>query len=161
LWEYEQRGCVVFAGRIAHEAVPDYLNAADVLLSPHVPMPDGRPFIGSPTKLFEYMAMGKAIVASRLDQLEKVLTHNETALLVEPGDAKQLAAAIRLAAGNAGLRDRLGRQARQAALRNHTWKANAAKVLGAAGLRSATCEIASVSLKEARDAGRARTRNSA
>jgi len=42
----------------------------DILLSPHVPLEDGkRPFFGSPTKLFEYMAMGNGIVASRLGQI--------------------------------------------------------------------------------------------
>ena len=134
LSEYVAQGRVVFAGRIPHDEAPAYLNAADVLLSPHVPMPDGRPFIGSPTKLFEYMAMGKPIVASRLDQLEKVLRHNETALLVEPGNAEELAAAIRLAASNPELRERLGRRARLAAVEKHTWKMNAANVLSATGV---------------------------
>jgi len=41
-----------------------YIAACDILASPHIPNPDGTPFFGSPTKLFEYMAMGKAIVAS-------------------------------------------------------------------------------------------------
>jgi len=142
LSEYEAQGRVVFAGRIPHDQAPAYLNAADVLLSPHVPMPDGQPFIGSPTKLFEYMAMGKAIIASRLDQLEKVLRHNETALLVEPGNAEELGAAILLAASNPELRDRLGRRARLAAVEKHTWKMNAANVLSATGLRSAVHPVA-------------------
>ena len=133
LREYEAQGRVVFTGQIPHDEAPAHLNAADVLLSPHVPMPDGQPFIGSPTKLFEYMAMSKTIIASRLDQLEKVLSHNETALLVEPGNAEELAAAILLAASNPGLRDRLGRNARLAAVAKHTWKMNAAKVLHATG----------------------------
>jgi glycosyltransferase involved in cell wall biosynthesis len=134
LREYEEQGRVVFAGVVPHDEVPAYLDAADILASPHVPMPDGRPFIGSPTKLFEYMAMAKAIVASRLDQLETVLTHNETALLVRPGDAEELAEAIVAAAANCDLRTRLGRNARAAAMANHTWKRNAANTLLAAGL---------------------------
>jgi glycosyltransferase involved in cell wall biosynthesis len=134
LQKYEKRGHVVFAGTVPHDEVPAYLDAADILASPHVPMPDGRPFIGSPTKLFEYMAMAKAIVASRLDQLETVLTHNETALLVRPGDAEELAEAIVAAAANCDLRTRLGRNARAAAMANHTWKRNAANTLLAAGL---------------------------
>ncbi len=54
-------------------------------------MPDGSRFFGSPTKLFEYMAMGKGIVASRLDQLAEVLEHDQTAWLVTPGDVEELA----------------------------------------------------------------------
>ena len=51
-----------------HSAVPAYLDACAILLSPHVPMPAGSAFFGSPTKLFDYMAMEKAIAASRLDR---------------------------------------------------------------------------------------------
>jgi glycosyltransferase involved in cell wall biosynthesis len=137
LREYEERGWVVFPGTVPHEQMPAYLNAADVLLSPHVPMPDGRPFFGSPTKLFEYMAMGKAIVASRLDQIEAVLENDRTAILVQPGDAKELAAAILTMGASPDLRARLGRNAREAALANHTWKRNAAIAMSAAGLEPA------------------------
>lgn len=135
LEKYEKQGRVFFAGTVPHDEVPGYLDAADILVSPHVPMPDGRPFIGSPTKLFEYMAMGKAIVASRLDQLEMVLTHNENALLVQPGDVEELAQAIVVVAADRNLRDYLGRNARAVAISNYTWKRNAANTLCAAGLR--------------------------
>ncbi len=135
LQEYEKQGRVAFAGIVSHDEVPDYLDAADVLVSPHVPMPDGRPFIGSPTKLFEYMAMGKAIIASRLDQLETVLKHGVTALLVRPGDVEELVAAVLMAASDRDLRDSLGRNARATVIANYTWKRNAANTLSAAGLR--------------------------
>ena len=126
---YRKRGWVVFTGRLSHEHAPQYLAAADILVSPHVPMPDGKPFFGSPTKLFEYMAMGKAIVASNLDQLARVLAHQETAWLVEPGSARELADAIRLLAADAELRSYLGKNARKGALSSHTWQQNAARVL--------------------------------
>jgi glycosyltransferase involved in cell wall biosynthesis len=92
-------------------------------------MPDGRPFFGSPTKLFEYMAMGKAIIASNLDQLAQVLRHQYTAILVEPGNVAELVSAIRLLANDSGLRHRLGKQARQTAIAKHTWQQNVSRVL--------------------------------
>ena len=94
LAEYEQTGAVIFTGPVPREKVAEYLDAADILVSPHVPMPDGSRFFGSPTKLFEYMAMGKGIVASRLEQLAEVLEHERTAWLVRPGDAEDLAEGI-------------------------------------------------------------------
>ena len=71
---------VIFAGHVEHERVPALLDACDILLSPHVPLEDGSEFFGSPTKLFEYMAMGKGIVASRLGQIGEVLADRRNAL---------------------------------------------------------------------------------
>lgn len=122
---------VIFTGSVSHERVPQLLDACDVLASPHVPLADGSEFFGSPTKLFEYMAMGKGIVASRLGQIGEVLTHEETALLVEPGDARQLSEAIVQLMNSRDLRERLGAAARAAAIARHTWEHNAGRVLDA------------------------------
>jgi glycosyltransferase involved in cell wall biosynthesis len=124
---------VVFTGPVKHHRVPALLDACDILVSPHVPLTDGSEFFGSPTKLFEYMAMGKGIVASRLGQIGEVLVHEETALLVEPGDANALAAAILRLVDSSTLRTRLGKNARESAVQNHTWKHNAQRVLDAYG----------------------------
>ncbi len=122
---------VTFAGIVSHERVPILLDACDILVSPHVPLADGSEFFGSPTKLFEYMAMGKGIVASRLGQIGDVLTDNETALLVEPGNAEQLSNAVLTLANDPILLARLSKAARAAAIARHTWQKNAACVLNA------------------------------
>lgn len=129
LREYEQTGAVVFTGILPHHRIPSALDVCDILVSPHVPMPDGSPFFGSPTKIFEYMAMGKAIVASNLDQLSQLLDHGFTALLVPPGNEVELAAAIEVLANDPELRGRLGQNARARALDRHTWRINSAGVL--------------------------------
>ena len=126
---HEASRSVIFAGLVQHGKVREYLDAADILVSPHVPMPDGRPFFGSPTKLFEYMSMGKAIVASNLDQLAQVLTHNDTAILTQPGSVDEFEDAVRLLVGDERLRERLGRRAREVAIERHTWAKNAANVI--------------------------------
>ncbi|HEX8814533.1 MAG TPA: glycosyltransferase [Terriglobales bacterium] len=120
---------VLFTGLVPHARVPAHLDASDILVSPHIPMPDGKPFFGSPTKLFEYMAMAKGIVASQLDQLARVLEHGRSAWLVEPGNVRELVSAIDLLAGNPGLRNTLGHNARNVALERHTWRQNAGRVL--------------------------------
>jgi len=112
----------VFTGLVPQEDGAKYLAACDVLVSPHVPNPDGTPFFGSPTKLFEYMAMGKGIVASRLDQIGEVLEDMTTALLVPPGDVAALANGIARLAGDPALRDRLGAAARRTVLERYTWR---------------------------------------
>jgi len=119
----------IFAGHVQHERVPALLDACDILLSPHVPLEDGSEFFGSPTKLFEYMAMGKGIVASRLGQIADVLADEQNALLIEPGSAQQLADAILRFMKSRELRERLGAAARRAAIERHTWKQNAQRVI--------------------------------
>ena len=124
-------GRVIFKGAVSHEEVPPLLDACDILVSPHIPLAAGADFFGSPTKLFEYMAMGKGIVASRLGQIGEVLDHEKTALLVEPGNAHQLSDAIIRLAESRELREALGATARQVAIERHTWKRNAQNVIDA------------------------------
>jgi glycosyltransferase involved in cell wall biosynthesis len=121
----------VFTGLVPQEAGPQYLAACDVLVSPHVPNPDGTPFFGSPTKLFEYMAMGKGIVASRLDQIGEVLEDGKTALLVPPGDVDALAAALARLAGDSTLRECLGSEARRVAIERRTWREHTRRTIEA------------------------------
>ncbi len=118
-----------FTGLVPQEEGAGYLAACDVLVSPHVPNPDGTPFFGSPTKLFEYMAMGKGIVASNLDQIGEVLEDGKTALLTPPGDVDALASAMARLAADAALRECLGGEARRVALERHTWRAHTQRTL--------------------------------
>lgn len=124
---------VTYTGLIEQESAPQYLAACDILVSPHVPNPDGTPFFGSPTKLFEYMAMGKAIVASHLDQIREVLEHGRTAWMAKPGDAKELAEGIIKLADDGRLRDKLGRNAREEVVAKYTWGEHVRKILKALG----------------------------
>lgn len=136
-----------FTGLIPQSDGPAYLAACDILASPHVPNPDGTEFFGSPTKLFEYMAMGRAIVASELGQIADVIDHDVTGLLVPPADAAAVAAAIRRLRTDAALRARLGADAREAAVRKYSWDAHTRRIVDAlrtqvsttAGGKVATC----------------------
>lgn len=120
---------VTFTGLIPQDEGPKYLMCSDFFLSPHVPNPDGTPFFGSPTKLFEYMALGKGIIASDLNQLGEILEHEKTALLVKPGSAQELAGAIGRLCDNMELSTKLGEAARREAIANHTWDAHVGRIL--------------------------------
>lgn len=119
----------VFTGRTAQVEGPAHLAACDVLASPHVPNTDGTPFFGSPTKLFEYMAMGKGIVASDLDQIGEVLEHDRTAWLVPPGDVAALGAGLARLAADRTLRERLGAAARETAVARYTWREHTRRIV--------------------------------
>jgi glycosyltransferase involved in cell wall biosynthesis len=115
-------GLAAFTGLVPQEEGPGYLAACDVLSSPHVSNPDGTPFFGSPTKLFEYMAMGKGIVASDLEQIGEVLDHGRTAWLVPPGDVDALADGLKRLIEDPDLRAALGAASRRDVLTRYTWR---------------------------------------
>jgi glycosyltransferase involved in cell wall biosynthesis len=125
----DERTTVV--GQVPPAAVPAHVDACDVLVAPHVPLPDGVEFFGSPTKLFEYMAAGKAIIASRLGQIGDVLEHGVTAWMVEPGRADDLGEALLAVADAPELRRELGANARRQAIERHSWQLNARRVMDA------------------------------
>ena len=116
-------------GLIPQEEGPEHLAACDILVAPHKPNPDGTPFFGSPTKLFEYMAMGKGIVASNLDQIGEVLKHDHTAWLVKPGDVESLMEGLRILIDDRARRESLGQAARSEVVAKYTWKEHTRKII--------------------------------
>ncbi len=120
---------VVFTGSVFQSEAPSYLAACDILVSPHVPNPDGSEFFGSPTKLFEYMAMGRGIVASSLAQISDVLSHGKTAWLVEPGNVYALKDGLKALLEDVSLRQRLGHAAREEVVKHYTWRQHTERIL--------------------------------
>ena len=120
---------VTLTGIVPQEEGPEYLSACDILASPHVPNSDGTPFFGSPTKLFEYMAMEKGIVASDLDQIGEVLQHDHTAWLTQPGDVESLMHGIKTLLDDPSKAQRLGQAARREVIDKYTWKEHTRKII--------------------------------
>lgn len=116
---------VTFAGRVAHQDVPKYLAAMDATVAPY---PALDSFYFSPIKLFEYMAAGRAVVASRVGQVAEILVDGETGLLYEPGDGAGLLRCLLKVRTDPALRHELGRRA-SAVCREHTWSRNVARVM--------------------------------
>lgn len=130
-------------GLVPQADAPRYLGAADVVVSPHVANQDGSRFFGSPTKLFEYMAMGLPIVASALGQIEDVLQPSvrvselsdvgepgaAVALLTTPGSESELRTGIQHLVDRPDWRAALGSNARRLAIERHTWDAHVGAIL--------------------------------
>ena len=120
---------IIFTGMVSRKDVPKHLAACDILVNPTVPNPDGTEFFGSPTKLFEYMAMEKAIVSSNIGQMKEILENKKDALLVDAGNPNSLKNAILVLAKDEKLRKKLGENARKKVVKKYTWKMNAKRVL--------------------------------
>lgn len=86
----------------------------------------------SPLKLFEYMAHGKAIVASDMAAFREVLADGETGILVAPDDLDGWTAAVARLVADPATAERLADAARQDFLARFTWDARAKRVLEAA-----------------------------
>jgi glycosyltransferase involved in cell wall biosynthesis len=86
-------------------------------------------FYFSPLKVYEYMAAGRAVIASRIGSLCELIEHETNGLLCLPGDVDALAGAILRLKADAALRQRLGAAARQTVLANHTWDEVARRTL--------------------------------
>ena len=134
---------VRLAGLVPQHEAAMHLAASDILVSPHVRNPDGTRFFGSPTKLFEYMAMARPIIASDLDQIGTVLRPSirardavpgadaagGLAVLCEPGDRGDLKRALRLLVERPEVRASLGRRAREEALSKYLWQHHVRAIL--------------------------------
>ena len=117
---------VEFVGAVPYDTVPAELASMDVVVAPYPELSD---FYFSPLKVFEYMAAGRAIVASEIGQIRDILKHEETGLLVPPGDEQALLAAILRLRKDPGLRRRLGEAARREAYSKHSWDTRIADIL--------------------------------
>jgi glycosyltransferase involved in cell wall biosynthesis len=117
---------VTFTGHLPPASVASQLACADIVALPN-PASAISTHSTSPLKLFEYMAAGKAIVASRLPSLGEVLTDEVNAVLVTPGDADALAGGIRRLVNDPALRARLGGAARDA-VAEYSWDRRAERL---------------------------------
>lgn len=120
---------VIFTGLVLQNEAPYYLDACDIFVSPHIPNSDGSQFFGSPTKLFEYMAMGKGIVASNLGQIGYILDDGITGRLVEPGNSEQLENGIFELLNNEKLCKKMGLSARKKVIEHYTWGQHVRRIL--------------------------------
>jgi glycosyltransferase involved in cell wall biosynthesis len=113
---------VIMTGAVAHADVPKTLSIADIAVVPAAPVQASRGGTGTPLKLFEYMAAGKAIVATALNQAAEVIQDGHNGLLVEAGDIDRFAEAILSLLNDPVERARLGQNARQHAVEQYSWE---------------------------------------
>jgi glycosyltransferase involved in cell wall biosynthesis len=119
---------VVFLGPIPPGRRFELIARADICLLPLTQTSIASRYT-SPLKLFEYMAAGRAIVASRLPSLASVLENGQTSLLVDPNDPRGFATAIDSLLNDAELRIRLGAHAAESAVR-FSWVSRSSAILG-------------------------------
>ena len=110
---------VTFTGSLPHLEIPRYIMRMDAAI-----MANATEY-ASPVKMFEYMAMGKAIVAPAVGPIVEILQDGVSAVFFQPHDIDSFKQAVRRVVADTDLRRRIAANARQLAEERHTWLKNA------------------------------------
>lgn len=116
---------VILTGWMPHQALPGLIARMDVATAPY---PASTNHYFSPLKLYEYLAVGRPVIASRIGQTAEILTGGGKALMVEPGDAAALASAMVSLRSDPGLAVSLSESAAREG-RCHDWRNNARRIV--------------------------------
>ncbi|MCR9156184.1 MAG: glycosyltransferase [Rhodobacteraceae bacterium] len=119
---------VTMAGWVNHADLPGLIARMDVATAPY---PASEDHYFSPLKLYEYLAMGRPVLASNIGQTAELLTGSEAAILLPPGDAMALADALQTLSDDPARLARMSASATAEGTR-HDWTDNAARVVGIA-----------------------------
>ena len=124
---------VDFRGAMAPDAIPQHMAGTAIGVAPYPAMDTDSDQYFSPLKVYEYMAAGLPVVASRVGQLPEIM--GESAYLVPPSDPEALAAALDALVANPVERARVGSDNRRQAEREHSWTGTVDHILAHAGVK--------------------------
>lgn len=137
---------LTITGVVERDDIARYIAAFDIAVVPNV-----NPY-ASPLKLFEYLQLGRAIVAPDTENIREVLTDGKDALLFDPASDGAMESALLRLCTDPALRTRLGVSGRQTIVeRSLTWSHNAQRVLKiaeAAISRASKCQQRSIGQRD-------------
>lgn len=113
---------VIFTGRVASDRIAQYIAAMDITVMAR------SNWYGSPVKIFEYGALGKAVIAPDVVPVHDVMTHGIDGLLIGP-KTDELTEQLKCLLSDQQLRTRLGTTWSQKVQQQHTWLQMAENVL--------------------------------
>jgi len=118
--ELDVEKSVFFAGSVPYTSVVDYINASDVMVAPF--SGKGGQALGSPLKLFEYLACGRPVIASRMDGVTHVVEEGHCGHLIGGGDVQELANAIIQSYNEQDELKQLGENGRKLVEAKYSWR---------------------------------------
>lgn len=116
-------GRVLLPGRVAHDQIASWIACMDYAV-----LPDSNDY-GSPMKLFEFMAMGVAVVAPDYAPVAEVIDEGRTGWLFPRRQTDACVQRVLALATQASERQRVGAAARAYITRERQWRNNAEQLL--------------------------------
>jgi len=116
----------IFTGMIENENIPFLINIAEICVAPFISERNRKSGV-SPLKVFEYMACGKPVVASRIEGLE-FIEEERAGRLIEPGDVIGLEKALYDLTKEPQERIDMGQRGLQIARERFSWESRATKI---------------------------------
>lgn len=113
----------IFTGTVDYEQIPLHINISDICVLPKRRLKSGY----SPLKLYEYMACGKPVIASRVEGLEFIESEG-VGLLIDPENMKSFKGAISSLIENSVKREDMGRRGLQIANNRFNWDSRVANI---------------------------------
>ena len=126
-WQLNLNEHYIFTGSVDHNMIPSYIAAADVCVACFENNDITK--CKSPLKIVEYLACGKAIVASNVGEVRNMV--GGVGVLTEAGDPKSLSDGIIHLLRDKGLRERMGKRARERVERKYNWSVTAGNLIRA------------------------------
>jgi len=121
---------VHFLGNIDHDQIYHYIDLFDLALLtvPRAWCSQPGGFHGSPLKLFDYMAMGKPVIATASGDISNIVEDGIHGYHVAPEDTGKILDKILYLAKHKELARQLGHNGREKVAEKYTWDANAEQV---------------------------------
>jgi len=123
--------CVRLVGWRNHADLPGFYQHADIGLLPFLDGSHVR--ITFANKLFDYMAVGLAVLAADLPPMRRILQETDSGVLFPPGDPGALASAAVELLRDPDRRRALGQHGQQAVLTEYRWSVDEQRLLAAFG----------------------------
>jgi hypothetical protein len=112
-------GVVTRLGPIEHDDLPRVIASATLCVAPHASDETDRPLSSYPTKVLEYMACRRPVVAPRRPAVAELMREGQEGLMFEAGNVRDLAAKILVLLGDPELRANLAEAGYRAARERH------------------------------------------
>lgn len=137
--EYWKSKCtqknIFFHGFYPRKKIPNIIQCFDIMIAPFkskILLSDKKIDIGrwtSPLKIFEYMAARKPIISSKIVSVKEVLTHRETALLVDPEKIEEWCTSLDELITSESLRIEIAKNAYDLFMKKYTWAKRAENII--------------------------------